>query len=92
MAANIRTAEPPLRRDERPPVTNDEAAIALFPALAAATSGSVLYEDFSLRTVAGVSLFWKTPIGPLRFNFSEALKKEPLDVDRSFDLTISTRF
>ena len=40
----------------------------------------------------GASLFWRTPIGPLRFNFSDVLKKELFDRDESFDLTISTRF
>lgn len=37
-------------------------------------------------------LFWKTPIGPLRFNFSEALQKETYDKEQKFDLTISTKF
>ncbi len=60
----------------------------------ATTTGQagILYEDFSLRAVAGVSLFWETPIGPLRFNFTETITKETLDVDESFDLTISTKF
>ncbi|MEM6306839.1 MAG: BamA/TamA family outer membrane protein, partial [Pseudomonadota bacterium] len=55
-------------------------------------AGTILYEDFSLRASTGVSLFWRTPIGPLRFNFSRALRKEDRDVDRNFDLTISTAF
>ena len=42
--------------------------------------------------VVGVSLFWDTPIGPLRFNFSEALSKEQFDEEQTFDLTISTQF
>ncbi|WP_026757850.1 outer membrane protein assembly factor BamA [Sediminimonas qiaohouensis] len=57
-----------------------------------ATNSNVLYEDFSLRHVAGVSVFWKTPVGPLRFNFSNALQKEAKDREQTFDLTISTRF
>lgn len=56
------------------------------------TNANTIYEDFSLRHVAGVSVFWKTPVGPLRFNFSNAIKKEALDREQSFDLTISTRF
>lgn len=60
----------------------------------ATTAGQtgVLYEDLTLRSVAGVSLFWNTPIGPLRFNFTEALDKQPQDVAQNFDLTISTSF
>lgn len=44
------------------------------------------------RSAAGVSIFWDTPIGPLRFNFSEALNKQSYDREQSFDFTISTRF
>ncbi len=52
----------------------------------------VFYEEGSWRHAIGASIFWKTPIGPLRFNFTEALKKEIHDRNESFDLTISTRF
>ena len=55
-------------------------------------NNNVLYEDGSWRQAIGASLFWKTPIGPLRFNFSDVLKMEQYDRDESFDLTISTRF
>ena len=57
-----------------------------------ATSSTVLYNDFTPRTVAGVSLFWDTPIGPLRFNFTEPLDVQSEDVTKSFDVTISTSF
>ena len=49
-------------------------------------------DSFSLRAAAGVSIFWDTAIGPLRFNFSKALEKEAFDEERDFDLTIQTRF
>ena len=55
-------------------------------------NNNVLYENGSWRQAVGASLFWNTPIGPLRFNFSDVLKKEQYDRDESFDLTISTRF
>ena len=55
-------------------------------------NSNVLYEDGAWRHAIGASLFWKTPIGPLRFNFSDVLQKEIYDRDESFDLTISTRF
>lgn len=48
--------------------------------------------DFASRAVVGVSLFWDTPIGPLRFNFTDAIKKETYDREQKFDLTISTKF
>lgn len=45
-----------------------------------------------LRSAVGFSIFWTTPIGPLRLNFSHALKKMPYDQVQNFDLTISTQF
>ncbi|MBR9763655.1 MAG: outer membrane protein assembly factor BamA [Rhodobacteraceae bacterium] len=56
------------------------------------TAADVLYEDASLRQVVGVSLFWDTPIGPLRFNWSHALEKEEFDNEQTFDLSIRTQF
>ena len=49
-------------------------------------------DDLNLRAVAGVSVFWTTPLGPLRFNFSKAIQKEDYDDEQTFDLTVSTRF
>ncbi|WP_108814178.1 outer membrane protein assembly factor BamA [Loktanella sp. Alg231-35] len=53
---------------------------------------AVIYDDFTPRAVAGLSIFWTTPLGPLRFNFTEPLEVEDRDETRSFDLTISTSF
>jgi len=52
----------------------------------------VLFDDYTPRTVAGIALFWNTPVGPLRFNFTEALSAEDRDETRAFDVTISTQF
>ena len=52
----------------------------------------VLYNEFTPRTVAGLSIFWTTPIGPLRFNFTEPLDVQEGDKPKNFDLTISTSF
>lgn len=52
----------------------------------------VLYNDYTARTVAGVSLFWRTPLGPLRFNFSEPIDMQSEDIAKNFDVTISTSF
>ncbi len=53
---------------------------------------NVIYNDFTTRTVAGVSIFWDTPIGPLRFNFSEPIDVQDEDEVNQFDVTISTSF
>ncbi|MCZ4260193.1 Beta-barrel assembly machine subunit BamA [Limimaricola soesokkakensis] len=56
------------------------------------TGATVLYDEFTPRAVVGASVFWDTPLGPLRFNFTEALEAEEFDETRGFDLTISSRF
>ncbi|SIN90866.1 outer membrane protein assembly factor BamA [Vannielia litorea] len=49
-------------------------------------------DDLHWRSSIGVSIFWDTPIGPLRFNFSNAIMKEDYDETRSFDISIRTDF
>ena len=56
------------------------------------TGGGAVDDSLRLRATAGVSLFWNTPIGPLRFNFSQPLQKESYDKGQVFDLTIATQF
>ena len=56
------------------------------------SNANVINEDFAARSVIGASIFWKTPIGPLRFNFTKALSKETGDREQTFDLSISTEF
>ena len=53
---------------------------------------SVATTSAHLRSVAGLTVFWKTPIGPLRFDFTKALKKESYDKEQSFNFSISTKF
>jgi outer membrane protein insertion porin family len=52
----------------------------------------VLYDDFTPRATAGLSLFWNTPLGPLRFNFTRPIIAEDRDETQNFDVTVSTRF
>lgn len=49
-------------------------------------------DSMHIRAAVGASIFWTTPIGPLRFNFSKAVIKEDYDEEQNFDLTISTSF
>ena len=49
-------------------------------------------DSMKLRAAVGVSLFWTTPVGPLRLNFAKALKKQDYDKTQVFDLTVSTKF
>jgi len=57
-----------------------------------AGTGGDVDDGFHLRSAVGVSVLWDTAIGPLRFNFSKAIMKEDYDVERPFDVTISTSF
>jgi outer membrane protein insertion porin family len=52
----------------------------------------VLYDDYTPRATAGLSLFWNTPLGPLRFNFTRPIIAEDRDETQNFDVTVSTRF
>lgn len=56
------------------------------------SGSSVVGEGGSLRHGIGFGILWDTPIGPLRFNFTDALRKETFDREQSFDLTLSTSF
>lgn len=57
-----------------------------------AADGTVAGESGSFRHVVGVSIFWETPVGPLQFNFSKALRSETYDEEQSFEVTLRTTF
>lgn len=46
----------------------------------------------SLRASAGLSVFWDSPFGPIRFDFSQILRKEEYDRTETFRFSTSTRF
>ena len=56
------------------------------------TDGGRIDDGLNLRAVVGASVLWNSPIGPLRLDFTKALKKEDYDREQNFDLTVSTRF
>ncbi|MEM8632084.1 MAG: outer membrane protein assembly factor BamA [Pseudomonadota bacterium] len=61
------------------------------------TNGGLTVNDpvddgFNLRSTIGVSIFWTTVLGPLRFDFSTPVQVEDFDRTRTFDLTVSTTF
>jgi outer membrane protein insertion porin family len=53
---------------------------------------SIVDDSMNLRSSIGFSIFWDTPIGPLRLNFAKPLVKETYDLEQTFDLTVSTKF
>ncbi|MGE6698003.1 outer membrane protein assembly factor BamA [Hyphomonas sp. NPDC076900] len=46
----------------------------------------------TLRASAGLSVFWDSPFGPIRFDFSQILRKEEYDRTETFRFSTSTRF
>ena len=53
---------------------------------------SVASKDFEPRQVVGVSIFWESPFGPLRMNFSQVLESESTDIEQNFNLTVRSEF
>lgn len=70
----------------------DDTRGGLISGCTAASGDCTVDDGFNIRSAVGFSVFWTTPIGPLRFNFSRAIQKEDYDEEQNFDLTISTRF
>ncbi|MBE9476122.1 MAG: outer membrane protein assembly factor BamA [Proteobacteria bacterium] len=46
----------------------------------------------SVRASVGLTLYWETPIGPLRFDFASPFKKEDYDDTETFRFSVATRF
>jgi outer membrane protein insertion porin family len=49
-------------------------------------------DNLGLRASAGLSVAWKSPMGPIQFDFSQILKKEPYDRTETFRFSTATRF
>jgi outer membrane protein insertion porin family len=49
-------------------------------------------DNLGLRASAGLSIDWKSPMGPIRFDFSHILAKEDYDRTETFRFSTSTRF
>jgi len=56
------------------------------------TDSGRIDDGANIRSAAGVSIFWDSVIGPLRFNWSRPIKREKYDVIENFRFTIDTRF
>jgi outer membrane protein insertion porin family len=56
------------------------------------STSSVDGKSGSLRHVIGFGVLWKTPVGPLRFNFTKTLQLEDYDRKQNFNFTLSTIF
>ena len=53
---------------------------------------SDINDSDSFRTSIGASVFWDSPVGPLRFDFTEAIDKETFDKTEFFQFSGGTNF
>jgi outer membrane protein insertion porin family len=56
------------------------------------SSRLVVEDEAALRAVAGVSVFWDSPFGPVQFDFSQPLAYEDYDRVEEFRFSTRTRF
>lgn len=75
--------------DKGSTVTLQDGAPFGYPGLAAVRQTK---DAAALRASAGISVFWDSPFGPIRFDFSQILRKEEYDQTESFRFSTSTRF
>ncbi|HEX7800579.1 MAG TPA: outer membrane protein assembly factor BamA [Asticcacaulis sp.] len=51
-----------------------------------------IVDDFGLRASAGVTIRWKSPMGPVQFDLSQVLAKDKYDKVETFRFSQSTQF
>jgi len=56
------------------------------------TVNPYIRDNMAFRASVGISVFWKSPMGPLKFDFSKVLKKAPYDVPETFYFSTATNF
>jgi outer membrane protein insertion porin family len=49
-------------------------------------------DDLALRASTGISVFWTSPLGPIRLDFSQVLAKTDYDRTENFRFSTSTQF
>ncbi len=56
------------------------------------TAGKGIQDNNSLRLASGVGITWRSPFGPVRVDFSQAVLKESYDKTEFFRFNFGTRF
>ncbi len=62
------------------------------PATPDPTTDTCIKDDLALRASAGLSVYWNSPFGPVRLDFSQILNKEDYDQTESFRFSAGTKF
>ncbi len=56
------------------------------------TNDPFVKDDLALRASAGISIFWKSPLGPIRIDLAAPILKQRYDKTQTFSFSTSTRF
>ena len=51
-----------------------------------------IFDSGKIRSTAGFSVFWASPMGPIRLDFAKIISKENYDISRTFNINIGTNF
>jgi outer membrane protein insertion porin family len=51
-----------------------------------------IQDNLALRASTGISVFWTSPLGPIRLDFAQVLKKESYDRTEAFRFSTQTQF
>jgi outer membrane protein insertion porin family len=78
------------KADKACPTVPFDAASAI--ACPPGTIDPFIKDNLGLRASAGLSVFWKSPMGPIRFDFSRVLAKEDYDKTETFRFSTTTSF
>ena len=53
---------------------------------------TAVVDDLFIRSTVGASVYWDSPFGPIRFDFTKPINEFDVDDRKSFQFTTSTRF
>jgi outer membrane protein insertion porin family len=73
---------------------NDQKNLTLTPAQLATTGGvtPTVQDSAALRISAGIGISWKSPVGPIRVDLAQPIKRESFDKSQLFRVSFGTRF
>jgi outer membrane protein insertion porin family len=74
--------------------SNDQKNLALNPTQLLATGGvqPIIVDSPGLRVSAGFGVSWKSPVGPIRLDIAQPIKRESFDKSQLFRVSFGTRF
>ncbi len=55
-------------------------------------TGTNILDENSIRAAAGIGLSWRSPLGPIRFDYAQPYADEEFDETESFRFSFGTRF